>query len=349
MKFFTFGILGFCSMSTILTGCGDKTPEEVEELEPSSSEPESTGEPSNSEPGTDEEEIYYLLPAAIGFEYIGNWDEEQDVLVDYIQPGELMESGEDTAILSLVKMSLASADYFSMSSDDPDKEEELCTMYALFFHQSATIVAEEFNWDSGSGGTGTMVAPWAGYEGYLSILEDTQSDRCLELDPDGDVTDAYETFNEMHFGIAFAGLSSYITAAYDEFAAEDADFAAEWETTQYSYFTQYIAVNHPNSNEDSGYDFIGYDWTMGLYIESDKEQCEEIVDANGEVLDTVCGKFGIEAGSEPGSYSYVLDDIYDTTEPRFGYMSGNAWWYEDFPNLDLTMMQEGVPEMGDGE
>jgi hypothetical protein len=26
---------------------------------------------------------------------------------------------------------------------------------------------------------------------------------------------------------------------------------------------------------------------------------------------------------------------------RTAFISGSAWWYEDFPNLDLSMMSEG--------
>ena len=347
MKHFVFGLLALS-----LFGCGDKTPEENEDTTSTtdSNSNDQGSDTDNSQPSSEEEEIYYLEPVAIGFEYIGNWDEEADALVDYIQPGELMQSGEDTSLFAVVEMSLASMDFFSMSSDDPDRDMEVCTMAALFFHQPATIVTEEYDWVNYGGGNGTIVAPWASYEGYLAILESSLSDRCYELDP-AQWTDGtpVEVFNEMHFGISFGELSTYMSEQYAESAAEDPDFAEYWETAQYSYFTQYIAMNHPNADEPSGYDFIAYDWTTSLYIESDKDVCEDIVDEEGTVVETVCGKFVIEEGDTPGSYQYVFADVTDTTSDRFGYVSGSAWWYEDFPNLDLTLLKEGIPEMNSGE
>ncbi len=38
----------------------------------------------------------------------------------------------------------------------------------------------------------------------------------------------------------------------------------------------------------------------------------------------------------------MLSDVTEDVGTRYGYNSGNAYWYEDFPNLDLDILSEGV-------
>ena len=81
---------------------------------------------------------------------------------------------------------------------------------------------------------------------------------------------------------------------------------------------------------------------IGLLIGSHKDVCEEVVDESGEVLTTVCGLVETEENDEGTGYQYVLDNINEDAGTRYNYMQGNAYWYEDFPNLDLDILGEGV-------
>ncbi len=77
-------------------------------------------------------------------------------------------------------------------------------------------------------------------------------------------------------------------------------------------------------------------------FEADPDSCQDYegTDEDGEeVTYTQCGEVTIEEAD--GGYQYVWEDIYSNEGERFGYVSGSAWWYEDFPNLDLSIMGEG--------
>ena len=81
-------------------------------------------------------------------------------------------------------------------------------------------VLESFSGRKLCGAQRTTIGSWSTYEGYLSILESSLSDRCYDLDPNvyaGGLP--FETFDYMHFGVGFAEMSSYMVAQYEEYAA----------------------------------------------------------------------------------------------------------------------------------
>ena len=47
-------------------------------------------------------------------------------------------------------------------------------MFADFFWIPADFTVQEFDWDTGVGGTGVLVDEWAGYEGGLQIRESSR-------------------------------------------------------------------------------------------------------------------------------------------------------------------------------
>jgi hypothetical protein len=146
-------------------------------------------------------------------------------------------------------------------------------------------------------------------------------------------------FNYMHYGIALGDLSTYMTA---ELTSTD-----WWEedTDAYTYHTMYTAMNHPSDSE-AGYSFIGYDFASSLYVEADPDSCVEITDEAGEVEQVVCGE-PLTEEREDGTY-YKTGNFNLDVGTRFGYVIGNAWWYEDFPNLDLSNMAAGFePSTGE--
>jgi len=164
----------------------------------------------------------------------------------------------------------------------------------------------------------------------------TVDDRCLDWE-DGAPLDL---FNGMHFGLGFGPLSSYMTTQMESYDWWDSD------TDPYSYFTMYTAMNHPSDDESSGYDFIGYDFSTGLYVEVDEDACVD-VDYDDGTTETVCGRFKIAPSEDGTGYVYRTADFREDEGSRFAYVVGNAWWYEDFPNLDLDMMKEGFDMTGD--
>ena len=205
------------SLSLIACVPADTAPKSDDTTDADDSSDASTDSP-GSEPTV---EMVYLEPAAIGFEYSGIWNQTEDTLNPYLFPDLDGSNGDEMYQLSdLVKVTLATIDFFSMSSDDPDREDEICEFFADFYHVSADFPIEDFNWTSGVGGSGTTIGAWSTYEGYLSIREGTLSDRCYDLDPEV-YTDGlpFETFDYIHFGIGFAELSSYMVDQYAEYAA----------------------------------------------------------------------------------------------------------------------------------
>lgn len=266
----------------------------------------------------------YLEVAALGFEFTGIWNQDLHFLDNYIYED---SNGDLQATIPYVLVTLASLDYFSMTSDDPGFEDEYCEYVAIFRWQEADFKGQEFDWDAGKGGTGLELETWDAYEGYLEVLPDTYSDRCYELDPavfEGG--DPLVVMDGMHFGLGFGPLSDHLYDIYKE-----GDTFADYEL---AYMTQYIAINHPDGS--GGYTFDAYDWNGGLYIETDFGACVDVDDGAGGTFE-VCGQPQVDADSY-----YVPGDT--TIEPRYNFVRGFSAWLEDTPNLDLSILKEGVPQ-----
>ena len=145
-----------------------------------------------------------------------------------------------------------------------------------------------------------------------------------------------DIFQGMHYGLGLGELTTSFTERFEE-------GDETWDPTvdPYTLVTMFTAMNHPSEESPSGYDFIGYDFTYGLYVEADPETCVEITDEAGEVAEVICGAFQVEEGDEAGSYMYKFGDYRENEGSRYAFIRGDAWWYEDFPNLDLSIMGEG--------
>ena len=118
----------------------------------------------------------------------------------------------------------------------------------------------------------------------------------------------------------------------------------------YSYHTMYTAMNHPSSESASGYNFVGYDFTLSYYVDVDPDSCIENLDEEGEVESTTCGEVLFEESDDGETFYYQQGNFNTDVGSRFALVKGNAWWYEDFPNLDLSMMGEGFnPTSGEEE
>jgi hypothetical protein len=145
----------------------------------------------------------------------------------------------------------------------------------------------------------------------------------------------YNLFHGMHYGVGFGDLSSEMTARLEE---------TDWwddEVDAYTYFTMYTAMNHPNDESALGYDFVGYDFSTGYYVSVDEDECVEVEDEDGAVASVVCGQFEVEPTEDGSGMMYKAADFREDMGERYAFVSGSAWWYEDFPNLDLTQLTEG--------
>ncbi len=202
-----------------------------------------------------------------------------------------------------VEVHFANLDFFGATDADIQAAND-CIVYASFVFSNAKVEAYSYE-------DGFSLASWGGWEGYLEFdsgnFESTDKEgNCTNWDPSiFPGGDPVETFSGMHFGVAYGGLTDYLASAWTDTTIEDYGD---------SMFTQFIAVNHPAGD---GYDFKAYDWTTGFLWEMDLDTAAVTVDDKGYL---------------------VLEDNFD----RGGYTSGSAYWYEDFPNLDYSLLKEGV-------
>jgi hypothetical protein len=316
--------------------CGDKDIEEVEV----DGDTDSGTDTDTDNTDTNEPTVAPLDPVAIGFEYSGIWDEAANEgagsLNDYLFPDlNNTNEGNPLGLAGLVTVTLASMDYFSLGSSatDEDRAMESCTVLADFYYTADNLLLDDYNWTDG--GTGTYaIEAWQGFSGNLTFRLDSASERCSQLTEGNDIA----FFDNMRFGMAFGPLSDYMTTEF-----ESSDWWADDAEAQASYFTQYIAVNHPNADTSSGYDFIAYDWTSSIFVEADKDSCWDLennveVDAGTEGETILCGMVQTEE-TDDGT-NYKLGDHNQEVGSRYGYVQGSSWWYEDYPNLNMDLLHE---------
>jgi hypothetical protein len=267
--------------------------------------------------------------AAIGFEFQGGWNQETGQLEDYLYPDlSNTNGGSPLALLPVVHVTLANTAFFQ--SGGPNDPNNYCDFFATFDATPATFTGTTFDWDTGKGGLGDSLETWGAFEGKLTILTDTYSPSCFGLDeamwPGQTPT---ETMDGMHFGLGFGPESEYLYQ-------QDYDYYGSAPPYASAVFTQYIAVNHPDGS--GGFTFPAYDWDSSLYVQADYSQCLQYTYTTDTANPLqVCGLVLLNDDQS----QYLLGDT--TVQPIHGYVTGNAYWYEDIPNLDLTILKDGVP------
>ena len=133
-------------------------------------------------------------------------------------------------------------------------------------------------------------------------------DNCTAFDP-AEWTDGMpvERFNGMKFGMGFGPMTEYLATRYTD---EESQALA-----RSSAYATYIAMNHPAGVGET--EFIGYDWTIAWAFEWDSETGIVSIDEDGQSLIRV-----------------------ETENVSSAYVQSSAYWYEDFPNLDLDGLIE---------
>lgn len=307
------------------------------EKDGSTSDPDGTVDPPNgndtaSTTDTASGNVDYLEVIALGFEFDGSWDQATGEIEPYLLYPDLNASNGGVPFListNFVEVTLASAEYFEGTTDDPD---EYCSFDTIFTGFESSASGTQFDWDAGDGGTGVDLLTWGMFDGYLTILPDSLSERCFELDPEQFTGgDPFAMLDGMHFGLGFGPLSPYL---------EEWLFGTTTPTTSTtgldysnSYMTQYIAINHPDGS--GGYTFPAYDWNVGLYVDTDYETCANYTYTTTSYTYEVCGLVGVDVDLD----QYLPGDV--NIQPIHGFQLGNSAWLEDTPNLDLTLMREG--------
>jgi hypothetical protein len=306
-----------------LWACGDK---------PVTTDTASTTSEPASSPTDDpiiEEEIEPLEAVAIGFEYIGTWDQNNASL-----GGWTFDSGEAADAYMMVH--ITNMDFFSSGAGDDN--ENICTLIATFINQPAVLDAQEYPWDNPPSNSsqypldGTSAATWGGFEGYLTFLgfSNDTSDTCSRLEDERiyTVTDegyADITIEGMHFGLSYGALTAEHESRLSE-SYENSDIGTYFEDNKGAFVSQYIHMNHTDVNAADGFDFTGYDWNYARLA---------AVNTDGTI------------GTVPCDWDDTLDcyDLVEYDGTKNVFSASDAFWYEDFPNLDFDLLTLGVPEI----
>ena len=164
--------------------------------------------------------------------------------------------------------------------------------------------------------------PVNGSEGQVNLYHSYEEPLFFEMDTNtcsnmhskwGDMgRDLIDKFDGMAFGMGFGAQTDYLRDAWSEEVIESHGEAM---------FATYIAMNHPDGN--GGVDFVGQDWTTGILVRWDSDTRAPEVDAQDIYV--------------PEPITGILPGIDPLPE---GYISQYAYWYEDFPLLDLDLLKD---------
>jgi len=320
MKFLTLGLFS-------LWACGDKPVT----TDTSTSQPSSEPASSPTDDPIIEEEDEPLEAVAVGFEFLGSWDQTTAEL-----GGWSLDSGE--AADAYVQVHYTNMDFFSEGAGDDN--ENICTMIATFVNQAAILDAQEYPWDNPPSSSGmypldgASVATWSGFEGYLTFLgfSNDTSDSCARINDARVFTVTDEGYADismegMHFGISYGALTAeHESRLSDSYA--DSDIGDYFDANKEAFVSQYIHINHSDSSSDEGFDFTGYDWNYARLA--------------GMNTDDTITTVPCEWDESLDCYDLVP---YDGTKKVFSV--SDSFWYEDFPNIDFDILNLGVPEISE--
>ncbi len=211
-----------------------------------------------------------------------------------------------------VVITFTSADYFTAGGNEEGNLNS-CEALALF-----DVITAESVLDA----DGENV--WTDFDTSLSIVPgswDADDFACASaLDQDiwgADGVDLLDAFTLFRFGMGFGPHTQYLADAWQDDEGEWA--SPDIEELSVGFLTEYIGIN------DSTGAFVLEDWTSALAFEWDDETGELVVD-DEDLLQ-------------------ILDVTAATTVP-VSYVRSFAYWYQDFPLLDLDNLSDGRPVAG---
>ncbi|MBX2796176.1 MAG: hypothetical protein KTR31_00865 [Myxococcales bacterium] len=188
-----------------------------------------------------------------------------------------------------------------------DRDGTTCFALALFEPQPLPIVDYFDLEDAG-------VAMHSAYEVALE-LNPLASDCGDFVDPKvwgADASKLITPFVGARVGYGFAPMTDYLRDAWTKESLKSVGD---------SMVATYVALNDKNGQ------WVGRDWTTGIMFEWDSKTDELVVDKSGKLL------VGIDVTGTNGG------DLLPE-----GYVRSFAYWYQDFPLLDLSNLTDGAPK-----
>jgi len=265
---------------------------------------------SDTDTDTDTDTDQPLEAVAIGLQFEYGWTQDKGAKgIEYACYPDPKDAKNPICVYP-VTVTLANADFFAQGSTEESQDADSCEFYSDMKVSEASLDAEGY--DPGvPGGNGTTKTLWDSWEGTLVFDEKlipADETECFNLDkatfPTGDPVDL---LNGMHVGFGNGELSAYIEKHLGDATAKD---------YMDNVFSGYVAVNHPDGKGGIG-PFVAYDWNENFLFEWDKDHVAVVDgDNNLQFVDTT-GGFDLQ-----------------------GIVRSFPFWYEDFPNLDLTLMKE---------
>jgi len=258
----------------------------------------------------------YFEPVAVGFEFDGVVGPDgTPASFFYDDPTDGLTYERYPYIL----VTFASLDYFEDTSQtDEEIAARTCSVASVVPWNPPPAVAQIPTHD------GALLH--YSYEVALDLEIDPDLTDCdEELDPavwGEDAADLLEAFDGMHFGYGWGQQTDYLRGAFDQSTLDDEEFMSAW-------LASYVAIN------DAAGDWLAYDWTFGFTFEWDIE--------TGYLVT-------VPDPDPPATYPdrqllvrYPVTDIPagDPLPPM--YIRSSAYWYQDFPLMDLTNLKDGAP------
>lgn len=211
-------------------------------------------------------------------------------------------------LLPYVVVTFTNADYFTAGGNEEGNLNS-CEALALFdvIAAESVLTADETVWTDFD--TALSIVPSSWDDNELSCASALDQD----IWGDGGV-DLLDAFTLFRFGMGFGPQTQYLADAWQN---DDGEWANEQiEELSVGFMSEFIGLN------DSTGAFVLEDWTTALAFEWDSETGELVVD-DEDLLQVV--------------------DVTNATEVPVAYIRSFAYWYQDFPLLDLSNLSDGRP------
>ncbi|MFT4977908.1 MAG: hypothetical protein ACI8S6_003815 [Myxococcota bacterium] len=253
-------------MMMMMMGCiGDTT--EVVVVDPT----EETSAPGSSP---------YLTPIAVGFEYVGGWDEHNDALESW--------SYNSLDYEPYIRIVLVEDGYFS-NSDEATHYLSFCEVLATLDGGSAPIEARSYETDSPH-------SLRASYVGTLTVFGYGDGD-CSNFDPElWPGGEPRWVIDGMTLGLGFGEHTDFLEQAWSEQVID-----------QYSDYMLGAWIAYDRPTDDGGVEFVAHDWTTALLWQRDALSGELVTDDEDrpigqDINDPVLSGW-------VSSYAYFFDNI----------------------------------------
>jgi hypothetical protein len=246
-------------------------------------------------------------PVAVGFEFDGV------VLTNGSLTGYtgVDSSGDPAQFAPIMIVTFASLDFFSATTAEQQAAQS-CVALALFEPEPAlTSIPNDDD----------VALHWS-YDTALALETDPDLTDCDEkLDPavwGEDASDLLNAFSGAHLGYGWGPMTDYLLEYWGTQTLDDDDIAN-------AMMASSIAINDKDGN------WVASDWTTGILFEWD-EATGELVTVESEDDPTVSLLVPVDVSATPAGVPI----------PQ-GYVRSFAYWYQDFPLLDLDNLKDGAP------